>query len=116
MEAPWTLLALPGIEETFEAFISLSPSEWGLVAGTAIWLLMLAIPLTGIDRRDGIARATYAVFMAFAGAALIFGASAEMGRGVDPLHSSAVTAAMAAVAAYRYGLEKRPKLSPGETQ
>lgn len=115
MEAPWTLHALPGFEETFDAFISLSPAEWGLVAGVAIWCLLLSIPLTGIDRRDGIARATYAVFMAFAGAALLFGATAEVGRGFDVLHSSAATAVMAAIAAYRYGLVKRPKVVPGET-
>lgn len=68
-------LAIPSIREAFDAFLALSPQEFGILLGVIMWAGLLWLPLSRIDRRDRIAQASYAVFMAFAASCLILAAN-----------------------------------------
>ena len=61
----------PDGREIFEAFLDIPVSTFSIIIGLIFWLVLLRMPLSGIDRRDQTAGLTYALFMCFSGTILI---------------------------------------------
>lgn len=108
-----TELALPSVREVFEAFVALSPQQCGILIGIVLWGAILAMPLSRIDRRDRVTQATYAVFMAFAGTALVLAANKYLKTMHDAASAGGAVAAFAGVASFRWFIDKfKPKGGP----
>jgi hypothetical protein len=109
--------ALPGFQEVLTAFLDLNVAQVATLAGAAMWLVLLALPLTGIDRRDKVAAATYAGFLLAAGTALLVAiphwrtTSGYSGGISTPLAQVWAALAMILVAAYRWRGRQREDLS-----
>ncbi len=69
---------LPSIDDIVNAFASMSAQEWSVVLGYGMWFVLLVMPLRGIDRRDRIAGATYALWLGAAGLLLIMAVPGKM--------------------------------------
>jgi hypothetical protein len=62
---------IPNARETLDAFLALSTSDWVALGGAVLWLVIVALPLGGIERRDTTTAVTYVVFCVAAAVALL---------------------------------------------
>ena len=61
---------LPSSNEIIDAFLDIPVSTIAIIVGVIFWLVILWIPLKGIDRRDTTASLMYGLFMCFCATAL----------------------------------------------
>lgn len=70
---------LPSSREILRAFLDIPVSTFGSMIGICLWLIILFVPLTRIDRRDRMAGITYSLFMCFSGVFLILACAGRDG-------------------------------------
>lgn len=95
--------------ETLDAFLALSTSDWIALGGCVIWLILVALPLTGIDRRDSTAGVTYVVFCVAAAVALLLALPARNRTLLEADVHVRVIALAAAIAGVRWIWQRRPE-------
>jgi hypothetical protein len=98
---------LPSIEDIVDAFASMSAQEWSVVVGSVMWLVLLWMPLRGIDRRDRIAGATYALWLGTAGFILILAVPRKMSASSYSSDHFFLLLALAAIAFIRWVTRRR---------
>lgn len=106
-------LAIPSIREAFDAFLALSPQEFGILVGILLWAAVLAFPLTRIDRRDRITQASYAVFMAFSATCLILAANRYLGNVGQLAPAFAAVTVFVGIAALRWLVDRTKSREKG---
>lgn len=102
---------IPSIKEVVEAFSALTYPDVAVALSVILWLVVLAIPLTGIDRRERMAGYTYVAFMAFSAAALVFAAPARLKDWRDAALHVVVILVMGVLAGARWSLRKKEKVA-----
>lgn len=102
-------LYLPTLSETFAVVKDFAITEIFTLIGIMLWLIILALSLRGVDRRDGITGMTYVLFMVAAGATLVFAATDRITGGqADRSFQSVVIIAFGAVAGFRWAFRRTP--------
>lgn len=76
-----TWLYMPSAKEILEAFLDLNLREKSLLAASLLWLVILGLPLKGIDSREVMTGLTYVLFLVGSGVMLAASApSALLGK------------------------------------
>lgn len=94
--------------ELLRAFTMLSVEEVLMAAAASLWLVILCLPLSGVDRRDHIAGLTYVLFCISAGVMLTIALPGRFGNFSDAPHHLEAIALFAFVAAVRWMWRRRP--------
>ena len=107
---------LPGLSETAEAFVAVGPVQALAGSGALLWLILLSLPLRGIDRRDWGAGVTYVLFHVATGTALVLGLSRGLSAERDVLLQLAAILALGSVAGVRWSFIGRWRQPPAKLQ
>lgn len=97
----WTLL-IPGVHEILTRVVGMSTSEVALVVGSLLWVVLLCLSLSGIDRRDAATGFTYVLYMMAAGATLLLALPGKSEAVGDYRQQMMLVCAMGALAAVRW--------------
>ena len=84
------------------AWYSLEPVDFATPSFVGLWILILLLPLIGIDRRDPIAGAVYMLFLTGAGVALVFALPQKFTSSGGSNIQLATVFVMAAVSGFRW--------------
>lgn len=99
-------LYLPTFAELAAIVKDFTVVEIVTLVGVGLWLVLLAMPLSGIDRRDPMTRITYLFFMCFGGVALMIAVPGKFPTVHDAGWQLSSMGAMAALASIRWA--RRP--------
>ena len=95
----WLILLLIDLEDVA---IEVRASELARPSMFALWLLILFMPIIGVDRRDVISGAMYVLYCMAAGAAMVFALPQELAGETSPATPHIVVSCMGAAAALRW--------------
>lgn len=103
-------LMLPSFDEIIAAFANMSVQEVSVAVGVVLWLALLCLPLSHIDRRDNTTAATYIFWIIVAGVTLIVGMPNALFKMMHSGDHLLLVVALACGGSLRWGLRRR--LSP----
>lgn len=69
---------MPSAKEIFEAFLDLNLREKSLLAASTLWVVILGLPLKGIDSSEVMTGLTYVLFLVGSGVMLAASAPSEL--------------------------------------
>lgn len=100
---------LPTLDEVLKAFFDVAVADLAGLAGGVLWLIVIALSLKTIDRRDNMAGASYVLFMTGAGVAMVIAIPARLKHAYDlSLRHLMITSALATIAAARWVIRPGP--------
>lgn len=106
MEVDRTYFIVPKVEEIAAAFMDWDSADYSAALGMLCFLLILAVPLRQMDRRDGPSAFSYIAFCLGAGVTLVLAVPHKLADVGDASAQITVVVALGSLAAMRWGMRK----------
>jgi hypothetical protein len=106
MEVDRKSFIVPTVDEVTAAFMDWDSADYSAAIGVLCFLLLLAVPLRQMDRRDGPSAFSYVAFCLGAGVTLVLAVPRKLGGAGDSSAHFTVVAALGSLAAIRWGMRK----------
>jgi hypothetical protein len=103
-------LYMPTFQEFTLVVRDFTTTEIFTIVGVVFWFIMLALPLTGIDRRDRMTGVTYLLYMTFGAAMLVLAVPGKFPHLEDGIWQLITLMAFAAAAALKWFVRKAPPI------
>lgn len=106
---------VPSLDEVLAAFMDWDSRGYSLLIGYLCFLLILALPLTQVDRRDHICAMVYVAVCSAAGVILILAVPQKLTQEPETSNRSFMVLIFAALAAARWYIHKKVSIKDTET-
>lgn len=95
-------LYLPSLDDVAAVVKDFTITEITTLVGIVLWFLLMLVPLTGIDRRDGVTGSTFLLFACAAAVLLVIAVPGKLAHLQDAPWQAAAIVAFGMVAAIRW--------------